>query len=153
MGFFDKLKSITNKITGNSAKVDIVVDSIIYRNSSVPVTINVEVKESGITIDKVYLEVRAMEYVKIVQHEVVNGNSVTKERTNTSEIHRFSFEVSSSQYLEANKKYTWDTEFSIPEGAQATYNAYPREVRWAVFAGLDTTGNDPDSGWKDLFVN
>jgi hypothetical protein len=153
MGLFDKLKGIANKITGNSAKVEIAMDWNIYRNTTVPVTINVAIKDSGITIDKVYLQIRAVEHVKIIHNEVVNGNSVSKEKVNMNQIHQFYFDVSGAQHLDAGKHYSWTQEIFLPEGTQATYNVHPRHVRWQILAGLDMSGNDPDSGWKDIFVN
>ncbi|WP_299247558.1 hypothetical protein [uncultured Cytophaga sp.] len=153
MGLFDKIKSIANKITGNAAKVEIVMNTNVPRNVNVPVTVNVEVKDVGITIDKLYVKLVAIQHVKIIHNEIVNGNSVSKEKVDTSYIHEFSFEFSGSRHLDANKNYSWVENVFLPEGVQASYNVYPREVRWHILAGLDMPGNDPDSGRVEIFVS
>jgi len=153
MGLFDKLKNIANSITGNAAKVELFVQADVYRNAPICVTIEANVKDAGIEIKRVYLRARATETVRITHTEIVNGNSVSKERTEMKQIHDFNFDFSGAQYLDPNKPYGWVKEISLPEGVQASYNVYPREVRWEMIAGLDTAGNDPDSGWKEVFVN
>ncbi|WP_018343513.1 hypothetical protein [Cytophaga aurantiaca] len=153
MGLFDKIKNIANKITGNAAKVEIVMNTNLYRNTNVPVTVNVSVKDVGITLDKIYVKLAAVEHVKVIHNEVVNGNSVTKEKVDTRFIHEFTFDFSGAQHLDANKNYSWVENVFLPEGVQPSYNVYPREVRWQIIAGLQMSGNDPDSGWKDIFVN
>ena len=58
MGFFDKLKSLKNSLTGNHATVTIVVSDA-KLNQPIIVYVQAQAKESDILVSNVYLKIQA----------------------------------------------------------------------------------------------
>ena len=151
MGIFSKLK---NMITGGGAKVTLeVVDPALHQPFTVK--INAVVGDADVKIKRVYLKVAGEEsvVVKDVEVAVRSGDEVeiAREDVEGSMLsHDEEIEVDGEQILEAKKEYNWETQVSLPDTALPTFKGLIASHEWRIFAGLDVTGNDPDSGWVEL---
>lgn len=152
MGLFDKLKSMSNMVLGNSAKVELLIDATVQRGKPFKVVVTAQTKDQDIEIQRVYLRLLSTEKV-IITKTVQEGNNVKmKDEEKIHVLNDVFFDITGSQTLKANQNYSWEKEITLPDHVQPTYNAYPKTHVWQVIAGIDMKGNDPDSGWKDLFV-
>lgn len=155
MGFFDKLKSIKNAVTGGSAKVFL---SSEYLTIGEPfeVTVRAEVADAPLKIDRVYLKIVGSEEIEVPDVDVIydEEGDVEGRRVETvrAEVETVSLEihVADGEELEANGSYEWKVEVQLPPNAQPIFRGKYCQHTYAAFAGLDAFGNDPDSGWVEL---
>lgn len=152
MGLFDKLKSMSNMVLGNSAKVELLVDATVQRGKPFKVTVTAQIKDQDIDIHRVYLRLISTETVIVAKTVQEGNNTRIKDEEKKHVLNDVYFDVTASQVLKANQNYSWEKDITLPDHVQPTYNAYPKTHVWQIIAGLDMKGNDPDSGWKDLFV-
>ncbi len=152
MGFWDKVKSVKNMVTGGGAKVYIeFLDDELSLGEPFHVKIIAEVSSTDLDIRGVYLKIEAQERIEAegieieyeggereVEHEIVRK---------TVETFRDEIRVSGPETLAANETYVWETEITLPENLNGTYHGVHAWHEYAMFAGLDAPGNDPDSGW------
>ncbi|NOZ34710.1 MAG: hypothetical protein GXO80_05375 [Chlorobi bacterium] len=149
MGFLKKLKGAVSKITGGGAKVTVFVNGNDIRET-LNITVNVEVKESPLKVQKVYLWVKSVEKIDIPKNSLPQ---YLKEEANlglklsTDRFPRKEFIVSEVQTLEAKQSYTWSVDIKL-EDKTPSYNGHFANHEWLFYAGLDVKGNDPDSGWQ-----
>lgn len=156
MGFLDKLKSVRNMVTGGGATVTLEVEEP-SRTQPFRVHIKAVVADSDINPKRVYLKIRSVERVRVINVPVPIEKMVDGERRivgtengeYTQETTLFSgeFDVAGGATLPANSEHQWNIEVSLPDQAIQTYLGENASHEWEFFAGLDTFGNDPDSGW------
>jgi len=154
MGFFDKIKSAVNVVTGGSADVSIEFKEVSF-GEAIILTVHATAK-SDLKIDKVYLNIRGLEEVNVddvdyVDHDGDGDREHCRENVRkhhrTCEIEQV---VCGAEQLEAGQSYQWDVEIQLPPHAQAPYHGHYCTHSYEVFAGLDAFGNDPDSGWVTI---
>ncbi len=154
MGFFDKIKSMTNAMTGGAAKVFVDAQS---PKIGQPFTVTVRAQSTGSTVkfDRVYLYIRGEESVEVQDKDIVrdkDGDSQT--RTETVRVSHTTFEhqltVAPAGQIAENATQEWTIEVKIPENAPAPFKGKFTQHYYEVYAGLDCWGNDPDSGWAKL---
>jgi len=147
MGF---LSNIKNKMTGGAATVSVVAPAM-QRGRTATIQITAMAK-SNAKVSSVYLQVRAVESAQLRDHDFEDGQS----RTEIVSGHRTSFEtkitVAGAQQLEDDKSYEWIAQLEIPTNVNASFNGRMIEHRWEILAGLEMSGNDPDSGWQPINV-
>lgn len=129
-------------------------DPVLF-GSPFEVRIKAEVQDENIRIDRVYLNVVGTELVKARASDVVrNSDGSTRTRTKTVELSHETFNdeitVKGASNLVANQTYEWKTEITIPNGSLPIYHGFNARHGYYVRAGLDMSGNDPDSGWVEL---
>lgn len=154
MGLFSGLK---NYITGGGAKVTLECSGEAIRGEPMSVTVTAVIGETECKVSKVYLQIRGHERVEIpgVMVAARQGNEVrVDEQTCVRETTTLStdVEVAGADTLKAGETYTWSVDITLPEDALPSYEGPSCLHRWQLCAGLDTRGNDPDSGWQDLTV-
>jgi hypothetical protein len=154
MGIFDKVKSFAKKLTGGSAKVFVESDLVVF-GSPFEVRIKAIIQDENIRIDRVYLNVVGTELVKARASDVVrNSDGSTRTRTKTVELSHETFNdeitVKGASNLVANQTYEWKKDITIPKGSLPIYHGFNARHGYYVRAGLDMSGNDPDSGWVEL---
>ncbi len=154
MGIFDKVKSIARKLTGSSAKVFVDCDPIKF-GEPFEVRIKAEIKDENIRIDRVYLNVVGTELVNAqTSDQVQNSDGSTRSQTRTVELSHETYKdeitVKGASNLVANQTYDWKIQVEIPEGSPPIYHGFNARHGYYVRAGLDMSGNDPDSGWVEL---
>ena len=139
MGFFKDLK---NKVTGGGATVRVNVPSA-QRGRAVPVQIQATAKANG-KVSAVYLLVRATESAEFkVNSEKVNGSKVSYETR---------ISIAGAQELKEGETYNWEGQLELPVNTNPTLRGGIIDHTWEIQAGLDMTGNDPDSGWQSIDV-
>ena len=155
MGIFDKLKQAANFVTGGGAKVRIqTAEGVLDGTQPISIIIHADIKDSPITIEKVYLRIRVREYIYLQSADIYmeDGTFVQKPIHQENVYYRHEQEVSGPQELAANESYSWATEIVLPEDMQGSYQGQWCKHEIAVEAALDAKGNDPDSGWQALRV-
>jgi hypothetical protein len=156
MGFFDKLKSMKNAITGGGAKVFIDCDAISY-TGAFQVRIRAEVADADLEIKRVYLKLSGEEEVEVPDVDVLydqDGEEAERRVENVyakNETVNLEINVAGAEELKANNSYEWIAEVTLPSNAPSIYKGKYCQHIYSVLVGLDAVGNDPDSGWVELF--
>ena len=159
MGLFDKLKQVKNFVTGGGAEICILPHSEEFDgNEPLRFTIQCQVKDADISVNKVYFKVRATEHIDAegyeIEHEEDGSVEVERERVKQSIItYKDEVLVTGEQMLEANNSYEWEVALELPvEEVNSTYRGVNCTHEWEVYAGVDVTGNDPDTNWQNITV-
>ncbi|WP_196888970.1 hypothetical protein [Aureivirga sp. CE67] len=158
MGLFDSIKKATNFITGNGADVKIYQNPGVNTktNGFLPLIIKIRIKDNNIQMNSLYLKVRATETVDVskIEYEFEDGEMEKDLERIKKNVETFSnsFEVSGSQILESGTEYTFEFNCPIPNNVSLTYRGVHAQHKWEFFAGVDCSGNDPDSGWNEIEV-
>ena len=152
MGFWDKVRSVTDKITGKGADVDVVFpDQDLELGEPFTIRVVAKIGPNDIEVKNVELKLEAHEHIEAegieveyedgeqeVEHEVVRKDSLTYE----DEV-----EVPVGETLEAGETYEWEVELTIPEELNGSYQGVFANHEYAALAVLDAPGNDPESDW------
>ncbi len=148
MGFLDKLKSAVSSITGGGAKVFVTAEN---PSRTTPFTVKVKavVADHELKISRAYVRLIGLEEVYIPNVRVENSTQNIRENTNTFER---DFNIALEQTLNPNQEYEWEAQVEFPADAQPTFRGRYATHTLRILAGLDTPGNDPDSGWIVLDV-
>jgi hypothetical protein len=151
MGFFDKVKGLTNMITGGGAKVTLQVGQVAV-GMPIPVVVRAQIEGAPINPTKVYVAVRAVETVDLI-HRDRDGAPGDKDRVHDTEV-TFSqeFPLTGPLQLPANSQHEWTGQIMLPPTVQPSYQGKHAKHEWSVMGALDVTGNDPDSGWIAIHV-
>ncbi|MEL6676161.1 MAG: hypothetical protein AAFR61_28400 [Bacteroidota bacterium] len=157
MGLFDKIKKVGSFLRGNQAQLSIHFDGHIQDGTQpIPLTVHCQVGEQDVEVRKVYLKVRAMEKVEIRNYSLPRQEGeTTRQRTDirdSTQTYQTEIVLAQAQTLSANESYQWETTIDIPFQIAGTYQGQHAWHIWSVFAGLDMSGNDPDSGWVEFEV-
>jgi hypothetical protein len=152
MSFFSNLK---NFVTGNSAEISIVTPTVYFGNSAT-ITVNVQVKDSAIKSKELYLNVECMYDSNNFNIERRDTNNDQKEDAifvNSSKVNQKVFTkkyvLDTSSIYEKNQIYSFSQTITLDNDALLSIN---KGVKWRCLAGIDTSGNDPDSGWVEFEV-
>lgn len=150
MGLFSKLKSVVNSVTGGGAVV-----SLGYEEGSIssPFIVNVlvEVKDADIDAANVYLKYRAFEELLNKNMDEETGEVI--EDWEVGEVYDKTFEAAGGQVLKAGEKYNFEVELDLADSNLVSFQGEERRVKCTLYAGIDCSGNDPDSGSKIINVS
>lgn len=155
MGLFG---DIAHFITGGGAQVNLSVgDPGLDR--PFPVTVHVTVGDAECRIKRVYINIIGEEIVRVHNVDVarrgandtveVFRETVTGTTTGTD----MNYDIAPAQTLAANSTHEFTAQLMLPNNALPTYHGLNAEYRWRALAGLEVSGNDPDSGWQDLDIH
>jgi len=155
MGFFNKVKGAVSKLTGGGAKVTVSVNGNELRGN-LNVTVNAEIKDNPIEIQKVYLWVKSVEKIDIPKNSLpqkMRESATFGLNLSNDKFPKKEFVVAEAQTLEGKKSYNWSIDIKLDGGVVPSYNGHFANHEWLFYAGLDAKGNDPDSGWQkfDLY--
>ncbi|HDL64749.1 MAG TPA: hypothetical protein ENH12_05095 [Proteobacteria bacterium] len=154
MGFFSKMK---NFVTGGGAEVTIEpIEPAL--GGPFQVKIHAAIEDADVEIKEVYLKVASMETVIIKDVEIARMidekmETVREDIENTTTVHDQKIEVTGPQTLKANEEYDWETTVTLPDNALPSFIGITAKHEWKLMAGLDTSGNDPDSGWVIIHLS
>jgi hypothetical protein len=148
MGFFKDLK---NKVTGGAVTVTVTVPPV-RRGQAAQVTVQATAKANA-KVSSVYLLVRATESCEVKDTDTVDGKSRTETVRGRHTSYETRLQVAGSQELKEGQSYTWQTQLELPTSALPSLNGKIIDHEWEAQAGLDMTGNDPDSGWQSFQVS
>jgi hypothetical protein len=156
MGFMDKLKSFKNSITGGGATVRIEAENARIGQPFL-IKIHADIDDADMSIDNVYLKVRAREQITARNVEVAyrSGDGYSSHREDVRQSNttfQQTATITGAATLEANSNNEWVYEFTIPQGNGPSFNGQQAEHMWEIYAGLDVRGNDPDSNWQTIQV-
>jgi hypothetical protein len=145
MGFF---KNLMNKITGGGAKLTLELVEPKLEGTFL-VRVNALVSEAELKIAKVYLNIKSVENAVVRNVEVADGDQGTKREDveGNEEVFHTEVLIAGPQILHPNQTYKWEKEISLPSGVGPTFIGKNISHEWYFLAGLDVSGNDPDSGW------
>jgi sporulation-control protein spo0M len=150
MGFFDKIKSAVNAVTGGAAKVAIEFQpAVAYPGDPVKVKITAtstggEVKSKGIFVD-----LRGLEEVKA---RITDSSGTTHNHNESKSTFESEFKISPDFVLAANETKTFEGSVTIPTTAQPSYEGVNAVHKWEIRGRVEALGNDPDSGFKPLRI-
>ncbi|MBI5935528.1 MAG: hypothetical protein HY867_17640 [Chloroflexi bacterium] len=94
-----------------------------------------------------YVQLNGMERVV-----VPNASHEKFVRDETAFSNTFDQEFTIAQTLNAKGEYEWEGQVEFPKDVLPTYHGRNATHEIRILAGLDTKGNDPDSGWIVLPV-
>jgi hypothetical protein len=156
MGIFNKLKSIANSVTGGGAKVSMEITSEPSLSQPFGVRVTAAVDGADLSVKRVYIKVQGTESVKarnVGVSEYVNGQTQTRYKDvdyNEVSFER-DFDVAGAQNLSAGQTYTWEAEIDPSNyDMLPTYKGKLARHEWQLQAGLDASGNDPNSDWVNV---
>ncbi len=154
MGLLSKIK---NTLTGGWADVFIDCDEG-KRGETLHYTVRCVVGKESIKISRVYIQFEARESIEIPNYRVSDTSSGSSSSnyehiTASEELLEKELTVADAQELEAGQSYTWEGSVDIPDHLPGTFNGKYAAIEWRILAGLDMTGNDPDSGWQAVHVH
>ncbi|MEM0942262.1 MAG: hypothetical protein AAGI25_21095 [Bacteroidota bacterium] len=159
MGLFDKLKQAANFVTGNSAIVNIRTESPVNSKSApIKFIIDAQTKDSSVNVRNVYLKIRSVEQVEVLDSDTHTDEDGKTHRSSevvreSETVFSIDLQVSGSEELAPNSSHSWEFEYNIPSSENPTYRGRKAQHIWQMYAGLDTAGNDPDSGWNTFEVS
>jgi hypothetical protein len=141
MGFFSDLK---NKVTGGGATVRLSVPAV-RRGQAAQVQVQVQAKANG-KVNAVYLLIRGVESASWK-----GENNTTVSNTKTS--YENKVQIAGAFELKEGQTYDFTGQIELPANVNGSLRGSLINHLWEVQAGLDMTGNDPDSGWVALDVS
>ncbi len=153
MGLMDKLKGAANAITGGGADVSLEMPPGPFRTGEqVKVKVTVRAKGAEIKSGGVFVDIRALERGTVRSTQLCNTcnrslpSTVTVSRTTVEQ----QLTVHPAFVLKKDETKVVETTVTIPPG-QPTYHGTLDHV-WEMRGRLETFGNDPDSGFRQIVV-
>ena len=151
MGIFSKLKNLT----GGWADVKVTADETI-RGGSSEVMIQVSVGEEPIEIKRIYLKLKCVEEVTVPNQRIDDPRADGRTRfgtvSATEVLHQKEYTAAGATRLDAGINETVTCSIDVPGQLPPSFDGRNARIRWLVKAGLDMSGNDPDSGWQSIPV-
>lgn len=147
MGFFDKLKSMVNVVTGGAAKVTIQLQqACVFPGDTVAVKITAtstgaEVKSKGVYVD-VFAEER-VSFKDDSSKEEINRTKTTVQQT---------ILIAPAFVLEPNETKTFEGSFTFPSNVLPTFAGSLCQHVCQIRGRIEAFGNDPDSGYQVINV-
>lgn len=153
MGLFSSLK---NMVTGGGAAVTVNVSEATI-GKPFKVSVSIDVKEGELKANHVYFRIQCeakntdfvIGYLKAEDGSQTDKLEITKEQ-NTKLIYNEEEKVAQEAVYNEGQQYTLSKEITLPAVCMPTAEGM---ITWKIYAGVDTRGNDPDSGWQTFTVN
>jgi hypothetical protein len=149
MGFLDKLKGAVNAVTGGGANVTIeYAQAVVFPGDAIPVRITAtstgaEVKSGGIFVD-----LSTTEEIKLNRGDFgVESHMHLKGETWTQQV-----QIAPAFVLPAGQTMQFEGRVQIPANAPASTQGKHVALTWLIRGRVEAFGNDPDSGFKPLYV-
>ncbi len=157
MGFLDKLKSVANAITGGGAEVALESDALVF-DKPFTVKVSATIADNDVDAAGVYLKIEGFEEISIPDRDVIYQNDNADPNRHRERIRArgrtflAEYVAAEAAVLKAGETYEWSVEVSMPAGCPTPYKGLFCQHSVRAKAGIDCSGNDPDSGWVDLSV-
>jgi hypothetical protein len=148
MGLMDKLKAAKNAVTGGAANVTLEIGQA-ARGEVATMKITATAK-ANLNAKKVYIIVRAVEEAVVEDYDTGRGRETVRGEHVS---HEMTVDVAGQTEMTEGQTQSWDAQVQLPAGAGSSYHGRIIRHVWKAQAGLDTVGNDPDSGWIEFTVN
>ena len=149
MGFFDKLKSAAQAVTGGAAKVTIEYQPQVAMAGD-KITVKITCTSTGAEVKSkgVYVDIRGLEVINVDKHTANTDNGVHASKTSFEQ----EFAISQALVLPPNETKLFEGSVTLPPTAQPSFQGTYAEHKWEIRGRLEAFGNDPDSGWLPLRV-
>ena len=161
MGLLDGLKKFGNMLTGGGAKVTLEIINPTLTGEFLG-KIKAVISDADLKIAKVYLKVAGVEKVIIKNVSFPNSSGSTstsltsatkKDLEESAFTYQNEIKVTDAITLTAKQEYNWDVKIQLPANALPTFQGINAKHEWQFLAGLDSSGNDPDSGWITTIIS
>ena len=155
MGFLDKIKSVTKSLTGGAADVSLKAEPFVL-GSPFTIVVSATIDDQDVQSRGVYLKIEGLEEISIPREDVIyednNADPGRHRERIRARAQSFSMEypVAEGGELKADSSHEWPVEVTIPNQAIPIFEGRFSRHRIRAKAGIDCSGNDPDSGWIDL---
>ena len=150
MGFFDKIKSAVNAVTGNAAKVTLEFQPSGTLMPGDQVTVKVTATSTGQQVKSkgCFIDLTAIESINIKpkQADVPSDINVTKTAFEQA------FQIAPEFVLAPNENKVFEGTFTVPPGVQPSFTGTFANFEWQMRGRIEAVGNDPDSGFKPVRV-
>jgi hypothetical protein len=155
MGFLSNMKK---NLTGSWAEVQLTVGDTASRGGNLPVRVDVQVKDSDITVDKVIAELVCEEVIDVrgamgSSWSASSGDSTSYPSESRESVHSHEVVLAAGQALSAGATMSFEGQLPIPAHAPPSARGRHSQFTWSVRGRLDMKGNDPDSGWQVVEVS
>lgn len=147
MGFFDKLKSAVNAVTGGAAKVTIQLkQACVVPGDTVSVKITATSNGAEVKSKGAYIDVFAEERVSLKDDS--SKETINKTRTTTQQ----TIQIAPAFDLAPNETKTFEGEFPFPSNVLPTFAGSLCQHVCQIRGRIEAFGNDPDSGYQVINV-
>lgn len=147
MGFFDKVKSMVNAVTGGAAKVTIELQqACVFPGDKVEIRITAtstgaEVKSAGAFVD-VWAEEKAS----------LRDSETNKELSQSKTTVQQAIQIAPAFVLAPNETKVFEGSFVMPQNTPPSYVGTFAQHTCHVRGRIEAFGNDPDSGYQKIMV-
>ena len=149
MGFFDKLKSAAQAVTGGAAKVTIEYQPQVAMAGD-PITVKISCVSTGGEVKSkgVFVDIRGLETVNVDKNDAHTDHVVHAAKATFEQ----EFQVAPALVLGANETKLFEGAVTLPPTLQPSFQGHYTQHKWEIRGRLEAFGNDPDSGWLPLRV-
>lgn len=147
MGFFDKLKSVVNAVTGGAARVTIQLQqSCVFPGETVEVKITATSTGAEVQSKGAYVDVFAEERVSFRDDNT--KEEISKAKTTTQQ----TIQIAPAFVLAPNETKSFEGSFHFPAEVLPTFEGTLCQHRCQIRGRIEAFGNDPDSGYQVINV-
>ena len=147
MGFFDKLKSVVNAVTGGAAKVTIQLQqACVLPGELVNVKITATSTGAELKSKGVYVDVFAEERVSITDES--SKAEINRSKTTTQQ----TIMIAPAFVLAPNESKSFEGSFQFPSDVLPTFAGSMCQHVCQIRGRIEAFGNDPDSGYQVINV-
>ncbi len=155
MGLLDKIRSAAKSLSGGAANVTLASEPVVLGS---PFTINIlaTIDDADVSARGVYLKIEGLEEVSIPREDVIYEDGIADPARHRGRIRArarsflMEYPIAEAGVLQADSTHEWPVEVTIPAQAIPIFEGRFSRHRIRAKAGIDCSGNDPDSGWVDL---
>ncbi len=150
MGIFDKLKDVTNLVTGGSARVTLEYEPrVAYPGEDIEVRVVVTSTGGQVKSKGIFVDIKSSERLEVPRHTVTGQEGpVNTTYTGFSQ----ELQIAPAFVLEANETREFSGHVRLPTDAQPTFQGRYVRHQWSLRGRMEALGNDPDSGFLELRV-
>lgn len=150
MGFFDKIKSAMNAVTGNAAKVTLEFQpsGTLMPGDQVQVKVSATSTGQQVKSKGCYIDLTGVENVVLKPKTAQVDSEISVSKTAFDQ----AFQIAPEFVLGANESKVFEGQFTVPAGVQPSFTGTFTNFEWQIRGRIEAVGNDPDSGFKPVRV-
>jgi sporulation-control protein spo0M len=142
MGIFDKIKDVTNMVTGGGARVTLEYDPQTgFPGDTVSVRITATSTGGQVKSGGVFVDLQAVERVRVSRAS--EADVQTSHTTFNQE-----FRIAPAFTLAPNETREFEGVVRLPPNVQPSFSGRYTQHEWTIRGRVEATGNDPDSGFQ-----
>ena len=146
MGIFDKLKDVTNLVTGGSARVTLEYEpQVAYPGEDIEVRVVVTSTGGQVKSGGVFVDLQAVERVQMPRGTVTGQESAVQTSHTTF---NQEFRIGPAFTLAPNETREFEGVVRLPSNVEPTFSGRYTQHTWSIRGRVEATGNDPDSGFQ-----